>query len=345
MRWGHYMFGMSLLVGMCYTMSFAAALISMKSTLALLAGLAILFGGAPIMGYLSWKQISKAMAIMVLAVGLVGCTRVQPGYVGIKVNQWGSDKGVESFPSVTGMQVYNPISTTIFEYPTFVQTAQWTKDAEDDNYSEEVVFNDKDGLTIGTDISLSYQLNPATVPAFYVKFRSDSLTAFTHGFMRNVARDAFNEVAGTMSAEEIYGAQKEAFLQKVRTRVNKEVNNFGVEVQQLGVIGGMRLPPNVIEALNNKIKATQVAQQKENELRATQADAAKQVAEAEGQAKAWIATAEGTAKANQIVQNSLTPGVVEWKKLEIQQIQVSRWNGQLPTTVAGQGTPFILGPR
>lgn len=291
------------------------------------------------------KRTVIALGLVLLTLAGTGCARIAPGHVGIKVNLYGSDKGVDSFPAVTGMQVYNPITTSIYEYPTFVQTTQWTKDTGDDDMSEEVVFNDKDGLSIGTDVSLSWQLNPMRAPAFYVKFRSDNLDQFTHGFMRNVARDSFNEVAVKYSAEEIYGPKKEEFLQAVRVRVNKEVSQYGVEIQQLGVVGGMRLPPSVIEALNNKIKATQIAQQKENELRATQAEVAKDIAAAEGQARAWIATAEGTAKANRIVQDSLTPGVVEWKRLEIQQQQVNRWNGALPSTIAGQSTPFVLAPR
>jgi len=49
-------------------------------------------------------------------------------------------------------------------------------------------------MVINGDISLSYQLTAEKVPAFYVKFRSDDLKAFTYGFLHNVARDAFNEI-------------------------------------------------------------------------------------------------------------------------------------------------------
>lgn len=287
-------------------------------------------------------KISGIIMVLMLA---TACTRIAPGHVGIKVNMYGSDKGVDSYPAVTGMQFYMPLTTSIFEYPVYVQTTQWTKDSGDDDLSEEVVFNDKDGLAIGTDISLSWQLNGALAPAFYVKFRSDDLAQFTHGFMRNVARDSFNEVAVKYSAEDIYGAKKEEFLQKVRDRVNAEVKHFGVEIQQLGVVGAMRLPPQVVEALNNKIKATQIAQQKENELRATQAEMAKRVAEAEGEAKATIAAAEGTSRANGIITASLNERLVEWRKLDIQQMQIQRWNGQMPSTVVSSGANMLLGVK
>ena len=126
------------------------------------------------------------------------------------------------FRSVTGMVWYNPITTTIKEYPTFVQTAVWTRDAHEGSANnEEISFNSKEGLVIFGDISLSYQLDMQKAPEFYVKFRSDDLNHFTHGFLRNIARDAFNEIASKYMVDELYGVKKEDFLREVRDRINK----------------------------------------------------------------------------------------------------------------------------
>lgn len=165
------------------------------------------------------------------------------------------------------MNFYIPATTQIFEYPTYVQTAVWTKDVnEGSRMNEEVSFSSKEGLVITADISLSYQLVADRVPAFYVKFRSDNLGGFTHGFLRNVARDAFNEESVQYSVEELYSTKKEVFLAKVRERLNAQVRDFGVEVQQFGFIGAPRLPANVVESINAKIKAIQDAIRVENEL-------------------------------------------------------------------------------
>ncbi|HGV3510612.1 TPA: SPFH/Band 7/PHB domain protein, partial [Klebsiella michiganensis] len=40
------------------------------------------------------KKIIMASLLAITAVGLVGCDRVEPGNVGIKVNKLGDDKGV-----------------------------------------------------------------------------------------------------------------------------------------------------------------------------------------------------------------------------------------------------------
>ena len=136
------------------------------------------------------------------------------------------------------------------------------------------------------DVSLAYRLEEARVPHFYVQFRSDDLSAFTHGYLRNVARDAFNELAARYTAEEVYGTKREQLLGQAKERINNEVSGFGVRIEQFGFIGAPRAPQPIVDAINAKIKAIQDALRVENELRQARAQAAKDVAEAEGKARA-----------------------------------------------------------
>lgn len=50
----------------------------------------------------------------------VGCTYVEPGHSGIRVNMYGDGKGVEDSPLVTGRVFYNPMTEVIYEFPTFM---------------------------------------------------------------------------------------------------------------------------------------------------------------------------------------------------------------------------------
>ena len=62
---------------------------------------------------------SAALAFALLCVvSLTGCTRIGPGHVGIKVDMAGSDRGVLNTPASTGWVFYNPMGTTVIEYPT-----------------------------------------------------------------------------------------------------------------------------------------------------------------------------------------------------------------------------------
>lgn len=294
------------------------------------------------------KRMSFVLFIMImLSLFVSGCAKVEPGYVGIKVNYYGSQKGVDDFPTITGINLYNPLTTNVFQYPTFIQTAVWTRNAhEGSRTNEEMSFSSKEGLIISSDVSLSYSLLPNKVPDFYVKFRSDDLNVFTHGFLRNVARDAFNETSVKFSVEELYGTSKEEFLTTVKARVNKEVAAYGVQLEQFGIIGAMRLPDSVTGAINAKIQATQDAMKAENELRQTQAEAAKSVAEAKGRADSQIAEAKGSAEAlkikaeaeaayNQKIAQSITPGLLT-------KMYYDRWSGELPKMMLGNGSNTML---
>jgi regulator of protease activity HflC (stomatin/prohibitin superfamily) len=275
----------------------------------------------------------------------VGCTRVGPGYVGIKVSMAGDSKGVDSTPAVTGWTFYNPAFTSVFEYPTFNQTAVWTKNVGEGNpINEEITFTNADQMVIAVDVNLSYGLDPVKVPAFYVKFRSDNLETFTHGYLRNAARDAFNEVGGRYKIEQIMG-DNSAFIAGVKEHLKASVAPYGVLVDQFGIIGAPRPPQAVSEAINMKVHATQLAQQKQNELIQVEADAKKQVAQAEGAARSAVAQAQGSAeairieaeaqaKANRLLQESLTGNLLELKRLE-------KWNGELPYINGGSTNPFV----
>lgn len=270
-----------------------------------------------------------------LLVGLLGCTTVNPGYVGIKVNMYGGNRGVQEITLITGRVGYNPFSTKVLEWPTFVQTAQWTHDTmetAEGRGNDEITFNSREGLVIHADVSLSYQLDPVKIPRFYVQFRTDNMDVFTHGFLRNVARDAFNETAAGLTAEELYSNKKEDFLKAVRARINAQVEQYGVHLDQFGFIGAPRLPANVVAALNGKIQAIQDAQRATNVLQ-------QRIAEA----NQTVAAARGEAEANVVLTRSLTPELIRWRSLMIQQQAVEKWNGALPTYTGG-AVPLIQLP-
>lgn len=264
--------------------------------------------------------------ILLSVILLTGCDRIDAGYVGIVVNMSGSNKGVEDLPAQTGWVFYNPLTTNVYTYPTFMQTTTWTR-SQGETANEEVTFNSKEGMTFTGDISLSYQLHPSKVPHFYVKFRNDDLRAFTHGFLRNVARDHFTEEASRYTVEELYGTRKEEFIQQVKKRINEAVEPIGVSIEQFGFIGAPRPPQNVMDALNAKVAAIQNAMKAENELRT-----------AEAEAKKAIAKAQGEANANRELAKSITPELIQWRLLEIKEREIAKWDGKKPQVEGNAGT-------
>src|SRR5579863_2963465 len=287
--------------------------------------------------------IIAVLVLLVLSLFLLRVTRIEPGHVGVQINLAGSQRGASEIPVRTGWVVYSPLSTQIIEFPTYVQTVKWTKDTNEGHpINEEMGFNSKEGMEIFVDVSLSYAIEASKVPDFYVKYRVSDMDMFTHGILRDVVRNSLNEVASTYVVEDIYGEKKAEFLRNVQTKIEQKMSPVGVSVQQFGFIGAPRVPAVIAAAITAKAQAIQEAERARNELATTQAEAAKKIAEAEGDAKSAVTRAQGEADANRIRQTSITPQLLELRRLENQRAYIDKWNGQLPSVQSGQGMGLLM---
>jgi len=289
--------------------------------------------------------------VMLLAVVFVaGCTTIPPGSVGIVVNQWGANRGVQDYTTTTGFVTYNPVSTSIVEFPTSAQTIKWTQDPkegglndkENDGADESITFVTNKGTAINSDVSLTFQFVPKEIPTFYVKFRSDDIKSFAYGYLHNVTRNAMTEVGSQYSVEDVMGGKTEEYVKAVQAKIQGEVSSIGVQVEQFGFIGKLRPPQQIVDSINAAQQAQYLAQQKQNELMQAQADANKVIAAAEGQAKAEVAKAQGQAQANRLINDSLSDKVLERTRLDVEWYRISKWNGQLPQITTGNGNGVLL---
>lgn len=289
--------------------------------------------------------------------GCMGCTLIEPGHIGIRVERAGANRGVQDLPIVSGWVSYNPITETVIEFPTTVQTAIWTSNTnEGHQVDESITFSSKEGVSVSADVALSYHVDAQHAGRLYTRFRTTDLDNLTHGYVRNLVRDALNEEACSMAIQDIYGPEKTAMLEHTLARVRDRMGHDGFVVDQLSFQGSLRLPRNVVDAINRAMQATQDAVAAQNRVAQIEAEARQHVAEAEGRANAARAEAQGQADsllirthadaenrelmaaaeahANQVVSGSLTPAVLEYRRIQ-------KWNGTLPTVSAGNATPMI----
>jgi regulator of protease activity HflC (stomatin/prohibitin superfamily) len=292
-----------------------------------------------------WLLLGGGVLLLLLVLGtfVTRATRIEAGHVGVEINLAGHQRGASDIPIRTGWVIYSPLWTQIIQFPTYVQTVKWTRDPNEGHpVNEEMGFNSKEGMAIFADVSLSYAIDPQKVPEFYIKYRVSDLELFTHGILRDIVRNSLNEVASTYAVEDIYGEKKAEFLKQVGAMIEQKVAPVGVGVQQFGFIGAPRVPAVIASAITAKAQAIQEAERARNELATTQAEAAKKIAQADGEAKSLVTIAKGEAEANRIRQSSLTPQLLELRRIENNRLQIEKWNGQLPTVQSGQGGGLIL---
>ncbi len=286
------------------------------------------------------NPIAKLFPLLVLGILLatlgscVGCTKVEPGYVGIKVNQYGTQKGVSDFPMKTGRVWYNPFTTDVYKFPTFMQNVVWTKSAhEGENVDESITFNSLEGAAANADIGLSYSFNGAKVPEIFIKFRQDA-KHITEVFVRNHVRDAFVREASTMKITDIFGPGKQKLLASVTQDLRNALGPDGIEIESVALIGELRVDEGVKQSINAVITANQKATEAENKVRQSKAEAEQAMAVATGKAQAILTEANAQAQANEKIEKSLSPALVQYKAIE-------KWDGKLPQFAGAGGTPFI----
>lgn len=283
------------------------------------------------------KNFRNIALIGVAAATMVACGRVPHGHEGVKVNLYGNDRGVQAEELGVGWVWVGP-GHELYQFPTFTQNVVWTQSkTEGSKNDDSFTFQDRDGLELSADIGISYFVEPGKSAELFQKYRR-GIDEITSVFLRNMVRDALVEYTADMSAEEVYSTRKVELINRVEESVRQQVVEFGLNIEKIYLVGSIRLPTAVIDSINAKIQATQIAQQRENEVATATAEANKQIEAARGRAESVRIEAEQRAAAIEVEGEALrrNPEILKLRQIE-------QWNGIYPTTlVTGGDTPPAL---
>lgn len=245
------------------------------------------------------KKISAAICCLAITFGMTSCyERIDAGHEGIKVNLYGSAKGVEDASLVTGAVWYNPFMEQVFEYPTFVQTVDY----------KPFTINAKDGSEFSVDPTISLKLVDGKTSEVFKKYRKN-LTEVIESTMYNYVKDAFRVQLNKFTTDEIV-SMRDSIEIAIETHLYKTLLNENFMLEQL--TSGLQYPESIVNAVNAKNKAVQDAMKVQNE-----------VAVAKAEAEKLLVAAEAEAKANKLREQSLTPAILE-------KMWIEKWDGKLP---------------
>ncbi|WP_157670472.1 SPFH domain-containing protein [Chitinibacter sp. GC72] len=283
--------------------------------------------------------------LLAIAIGILVhffVASVAANHVGVEFNR--IDGRVEPVPLSSGWHIIG-VGTSVVEFPTFTQTYTSTQQRDESGAGDESMnFQVASGVVINADISISYSIDSSKAPVLYQKYKR-GYEEITSQIIRNAIRNALNNYGTAYDAEGLLAGGKIRLAEQVRAKINQEMNQYGIVVEQFGFVNELRLPPNIQNAINAKIQATQEALQSEALLRKNQADAANAVAVAKGKAEAKIAEAEGDAKALEVVGEAIKKYGAEAAQVKNQTLWIEKWNGQLPTTSLGNNTTAMVGVK
>ena len=268
------------------------------------------------------QQLKKQKLMKTIGAGVLGfftltflffsCERIDAGHVGVKVNQYGDNKGVDDVVAVTGMVFFNPFTTAIYEFPTFIQHKEYKGE-------NSFVVNSKDGSEFSVSPIMNYSVQRDKVPTIFSKYRRP-LEDIEEGFLKTAVYDAFRLATNKYTADELI-SNRAVFEIEVRRLLDGQLLKEGFVINQF--TSNLIYPETFKKSIEAKNNAVQAALRAENEVKTAEAQAKIKVATAEGNAQAMLTSAKAEAESNRMKQQTLTP-------LLLQLEYINKWDGKLP---------------
>lgn len=257
----------------------------------------------------------------------MSCENIDSGNIGIKVNKFGTGRGVSGVTECTGTVFYNPITTNIYEFPINIRHKEYTEEGS-------FVVNSKDGSEFHVSPIVNYRINPDKATQIFAKYRKD-LDGIENGFLKTAVTEAFRIVTNSYTADQLISS-REAFDNKVKTTLRKQLEPEGFVLDQFTT--NLEYPKSFKNAINAKNNAVQKALMAENRVKQAEAEAKIKVAEAEGDAQSTLTRARAEAEANSLKQRTLTPMLLQQQWIEAWR----RGGSQVPQYITSGGGNFMM---
>lgn len=271
------------------------------------------------------KGIILAGAMIMGATALSGCDRVEPGYVGIKVNKLGDDKGVGEVVGVG--RVWTGINTTLYTFPTFKQMK---------TYDQPFYFSLSDGTNIGHKVGVEYTVDPSKVTSIFQTYRK-GVDEITDTDLRLKIEKSLNRRGNKINTDKFIDGGKADLLDGTLSDLQKELTPAGINVLSLSWVGAPEYPENVKRSINTKVEATQKTLQRVQEVQQSKAEADKKIEEARGEAESALLKAKAEADSINMKGEALrkNPEIINWAKID-------KWDGKLPVYQSGGDEKNII---
>ena len=186
----------------------------------------------------------------------------------------------------------------------------------------------KEGLVMNLEVSLLYRLDPEKAPAIYKSVGADYASVAVEPQIRSAIR----EITSSYEAKALYSAEREKIAQEILALFSRISKDRGI-VSEAVLLRKIGLPDVVANAIQEKLKREQEAEQMKFVLQKEQQEAERK--RIEGQ---------GIADFQKIVASGISPQLLEWKGIEATEKLALSPNAKI--VVIGNpksGLPIILG--
>ena len=272
-----------------------------------------------------YKTILKIAGIVVFIIGLLSQSlrQIDAGHVGVQVLFGQVQPGILN----EGLNIVNPL-IDVKEFTT--QTQNYTMSsayAEGQKVGDDAIrVLSKDGLEVTMDMTVLYRVIPSVAPQIYRKIGID----YEDKVVRPVTRTRIRESAVDFDAIDLFSDKREAFESRIKQYIDNDFKARGFVLEQL-LVRKIDLPKSVKESIERKITAVQDAQRMKYILQKEEQEAERKRVEA-----------RGVSDAQRIVNEGLTPKVLQFEMIKIQKELVNSPNSKIIILGDSKSTPFII---
>jgi len=186
---------------------------------------------------------------------------------------------------------------------------------------------------VQTVIALNFHIDPSQTNTIYQQLGED----YANRIIAPTIQESVKASVAKFNAEELI-TKRETAKGVIADTIRKTLSERDILVETVFITDF-----KFSEAFSNQIESKVVAYQKflteQNNLKAVQVIANQTVVQAEAQARANVAKANGESQAIRIINEQLkeSPDYLQWQA-------INRWNGQMPYALGSGGFPFFQLP-
>lgn len=281
---------------------------------------------------------------MLLCTTACECGVVEPGYTGVET-EWSRVTG-----KTYGEGRYTaPIGVDVHMMNTRMQNME----------ENDIPCRSKDNVAVLVDVTVSYTLNRTTAHKVYKQLGDGYAESVIMPALRSTVRDAVAEVEA-LQVSQTRGPLEETINRTLVAAITRTLQRQSLPATAIRIdsvqLRNADLPRSLTSSIESIQQQRNQALEREQALRTAQQEAARLRAEAEGRNAVALLNAQGEAERmrisgeaqanfNRTLSASLTPGLIELRRIEAQRAIVSNPNAHLVVLGEGGGnggTPLVI---
>ncbi|MEI7581528.1 prohibitin family protein [Runella sp.] len=231
------------------------------------------------------KRLLNVLAVFSVACFFSSCAVVRQGEVGVK-RTLGK---IQQAPIMEGVKGYNPFVTRIIKVPTRTM-----------NIEVRSPLPSKEGLTVQSDISILYRVVGSQAPQIVEKLGHN----YDQVVILPVFRSAVADVSARYFAKDMHTGQRASIENAIREQMMSQLKDRGFIVESV-LLKSIVLPAGLTKAIEEKLEAEQDSQRMQFILDKERQEAQRRIIEA-----------EGVRDAQKIINEGLTPMLIQFKSIE-----------------------------